>query len=74
MISLECVSGRKWLIILVNDLTAISWLCYLVFMSVSVSNYIYINKKKNPHTFSVTETSGKMLRITFLNINFHNFF
>ena len=43
MISLECVSGRKWLIILVNDLTAISWLCYLVFMSVSVSNYIYIN-------------------------------
>lgn len=43
MISLECVSGRKWLLILENDLTSISWLCSLVFMPVSVSNYIFIN-------------------------------
>lgn len=43
LISLECVSGRKWLIILEDDLTSISWLCSLVFMSVSVSNYICIN-------------------------------
>lgn len=43
LISLEYVSGRKWLIILEDDLTSISWLCSLVFMSVSVSNYICIN-------------------------------